>query len=191
MVGDLSVETISEGVHSGDASGIVADSFRVARQLLSRLEDPDTGRIVAKELQVEIPAGRLRQTEATVGFMGNEVWNKFPWIMGCNPVEQDNVQLALNRTWRPQLAVTGAEGLPDLVRNAVYHLQTFLAFTIIITPGFILTTAQLSAGNVLRPRTVLKLSLRVPPTLSAPAASAYVKELLEKVRNQAMLFFCD
>jgi hypothetical protein len=41
----LRVDVLREGVHSGDASGVVASSFRVARQLLSRIEDESTGRI--------------------------------------------------------------------------------------------------------------------------------------------------
>ena len=49
---------LTEGVHSGDASGIVPDSFRIARDLLSRIEDPKTGLIVAKEFTVNIPSVR-------------------------------------------------------------------------------------------------------------------------------------
>ncbi len=40
---DLTVSILKEGVHSGDASGVVPDSFRIVRLLLSRLEDPATG----------------------------------------------------------------------------------------------------------------------------------------------------
>lgn len=152
VVGDLSVQISTEGVHSGDASGIVADSFRIARHVLSRLEDPETGRILPPELHVEIPAARIAQVEATVAVMGDEVWNKFPFVPGARPVGDANVERALNRAWRPQLAVTGAAGLPPLA----------------------------SAGNVLRPSTTLKLSLRIPPSMPGPAASAVVKALLEK-----------
>jgi acetylornithine deacetylase/succinyl-diaminopimelate desuccinylase-like protein len=41
--GTLTVEVLDEGVHSGDASGIVPSSFRILRRLLSRLEDEETG----------------------------------------------------------------------------------------------------------------------------------------------------
>jgi len=41
--GTLTIEVLDEGVHSGDASGIVPSSFRILRRLLSRLEDEDTG----------------------------------------------------------------------------------------------------------------------------------------------------
>jgi hypothetical protein len=43
--GILRVEVLSEGVHSGDASGIIPSSFRIIRQLLDRLEDSKTGEI--------------------------------------------------------------------------------------------------------------------------------------------------
>lgn len=44
----LNVEVLTEGVHSGDSSGIVPDSFRIARDLLNRIEDSKTG-MCAKE----------------------------------------------------------------------------------------------------------------------------------------------
>lgn len=152
VVGDLTTETLTEGVHSGSASGVVPDTFRVARTLLDRLEDATTGRIIPPELQVVVSPSRYQEIAATVGFLGDEVWKSFPFAGTTKPPSTDNVELVLNRTWRPQLAITGAEGLPDLA----------------------------SAGNVLRPRTVLKLSLRLPPTLAAPPAGAFVKQLLEK-----------
>ena len=42
--GALTVTVLEEGVHSGDASGVVPSSFRVLRQLLDRVEDRDTGK---------------------------------------------------------------------------------------------------------------------------------------------------
>jgi hypothetical protein len=44
--GTLSVEVLTEGVHSGDASGVVPSSFRIARKLLDRVEDSATGRVL-------------------------------------------------------------------------------------------------------------------------------------------------
>jgi acetylornithine deacetylase/succinyl-diaminopimelate desuccinylase-like protein len=149
--GELTVEVLTEGVHSGDASGVVPDSFRIVRELLSRLENPATGEILPKELYVEVPAERIEQAKQCAEILGDEVFDKFPWIEGMRPVDADRVELILNRTWRPQLAVTGADGLPSLD----------------------------SAGNVLRPSTALKLSLRVPPTASGKKAGESVKRLLE------------
>lgn len=149
--GELSVEVLTEGVHSGDASGVVPDSFRIVRHLLSRLEDPRTGAIVPKELYAEVPAERVEQAKQCAEILGDEVFDKFPWIDGMQPVSDDKLELILNRTWRPQLAITGVDGIPALQ----------------------------SAGNVLRPGTALKLSLRVPPTSSGKKAGEFVKRLLE------------
>lgn len=149
--GTLRVQVLNEGVHSGDASGVVASSFRILRQLLSRLEDETTGRIKPQEFHVEIPAQRAEQARVASKVLGEAVYNKFPFVEGMRPVTDDLVELVLNRTWRPQLAVTGAEGLPPLA----------------------------DAGNVLRPQTAVKLSLRLPPTLDGTHAARVLKRLLE------------
>jgi acetylornithine deacetylase/succinyl-diaminopimelate desuccinylase-like protein len=151
MGGNLVVKVLEEGVHSGDASGVVASSFRILRQLLSRLEDEATGKIKPGELWCEVPADRVDQAKRAAGILGQEVWTKFPFVQGMKPVADDPVELILNRTWRPQLAVVGAEGLPALA----------------------------NAGNVLRPYTTAKLSVRVPPTVSAAKSAEVVKQLLE------------
>ncbi|MBU6248490.1 MAG: M20 family metallopeptidase [Xanthomonadaceae bacterium] len=150
--GELTVQVLEEGVHSGDASGVVPSSFRILRELLSRLEDPATGRIVPKELYVDIPAERIEQARHSTEVLGTAIYDKFPFVKGMQPVTEDLVELVLNRTWRPQLAVTGVDGMPPLD----------------------------SAGNVLRPKTAVKLSLRVPPTLNGSKAGDFVKQLLEK-----------
>lgn len=150
--GNLVVNVLTEGVHSGDASGIVASSFRILRSLLSRLEDEATGRILPSELHVEIPAERIAQARRTAEVLGTEVYDKFPFVEGLHPMAGDLTELVLNRTWRPALSVTGVGGMPALD----------------------------SAGNVLRPCTAVKLSLRLPPTLDAVKAGAFLKALLEK-----------
>jgi len=149
--GTLSVEILSEGVHSGDASGIVPSTFRVARQLLSRLEDQETGAILPSRLHVEIPAQRIAQAEVASEVLAEQVYGKFPFLDGVNPVAGQLGELILNRTWRPALEVTGADGVPAIS----------------------------DAGNVMRPVTALKLSLRVPPTLDAERASGELKQILE------------
>ncbi len=150
--GTLRVDVLQEGVHSGDASGIVPDSFRIARRLLDRLEDAATGVIGEAAFNAGIPAERIEQAHAAAQALGTAVYDKFPLQPGMRPVTGDLAELVLNRTWRPQLAVTGAEGLPPIA----------------------------SAGNVLRPGTALKLSLRLPPTLDAVRAGAHLKQLLER-----------
>jgi acetylornithine deacetylase/succinyl-diaminopimelate desuccinylase-like protein len=149
--GNLTVKVLEEGVHSGDASGIVASSFRILRQVLSRLEDEVTGEIRPRELHVEIPAQRVAQARRTAEILGSDVYAKFPLLAGMQPMNADLTELVLNRTWRPALSVTGVGGLPALD----------------------------SAGNVLRPCTAVKLSLRVPPTLNATRGGDFLKRLLE------------
>lgn len=148
--GNLSVKVLEEGVHSGDASGIVPSSFRLLRQLLSRLEDEKTGRILLDELHVEIPAERLEQARKAAEVLDTAVYDKFPMVEGLVPMHEDLAELVLNRTWRPALSVTGVDGMPPLS----------------------------SAGNVLRPHTAVKLSLRLPPTLDGKRAGERLKEVL-------------
>jgi acetylornithine deacetylase/succinyl-diaminopimelate desuccinylase-like protein len=150
--GNLTVRVLSEGVHSGDASGIVPSSFRILRQLLSRLEDEATGRIVVEEMHVDIPAERLTQASEAARVLDTAVFDKFPFLDGMVPMHEDLAELVLNRTWRPALSVTGVDGMPPLS----------------------------SAGNVLRPHTAVKLSLRLPPTLDGKRAGQLLQELLTK-----------
>ena len=148
--GNLIVNVLSEGVHSGDASGIVPSSFRILRQLLSRLEDEASGKIKIDGLFAPIPEDRLVQARKVAEVMGTAVYDKFPFVPGMTPMSADLTELVLNRTWRPALSITGADGLPPLD----------------------------NAGNVLRPSTAVKLSLRLPPTLDGEVAGAILQKLL-------------
>lgn len=147
----LRAGVLGEGVHSGGASGVAPSSFRVLRQLLARLEDAATGRLLLPELYVEVPADRLQQANAVAVALGDAVWRDLPLLDGVRPMGEDNLERVLNRTWRPTLSVTGADGLPPLE----------------------------SAGNVLRTHTALALSIRLPPTADAEAAFAAVRRTLE------------
>jgi acetylornithine deacetylase/succinyl-diaminopimelate desuccinylase-like protein len=157
--GVLRVEVLTEGVHSGDASGVVPSSFRVLRQVLERLEDSATGRLLPGIFHCDVPPERLTQARATAGILGDEVYKRFPWAhYDCGgatqsvlPTTTDPLQALLNRTWMPTLSVTGAEGFP----------------------------AMKDAGNVLRPYTAFKLSLRLPPLVEAATAVQALKTLLE------------
>lgn len=162
VVGELSVELISEGVHSGNATGIVADSFRVARHLLNRIENEETGEIQLSSLFCKIPQERIEQAALCAEVLGEAVYESFPFYPGVQPVGTDRQQLVLNRTWRPALAITGADGLPDIA----------------------------NAGNVLRPKTALKLSMRIPPEVCpAAAAGAIQAALTENPPYQAKVSF--
>jgi acetylornithine deacetylase/succinyl-diaminopimelate desuccinylase-like protein len=149
--GTLTVDVLNEGVHSGDASGIVPSSFRVARNLLDRLEDSASGWILSSAFHAQIPRERVEQAGAAAAIMGDIVFGKYPFAGGTAPMVGERDEAILNRTWRPALSIIGADGLPSIA----------------------------NAGNVLRPRTSLKLSLRLPPTVDAERATQDMKGLLE------------
>jgi acetylornithine deacetylase/succinyl-diaminopimelate desuccinylase-like protein len=157
--GMLKVEVLTEGIHSGDASGLVPSSFRIMRQVLDRLEDSATGRLLPASFHCEVPADRLAQAKVTAGILGDELFKRFPWAhYDCGgstqfalPTTTDPVEALINRTWKPTLSVTGADGFPALK----------------------------DAGNVLRPYTAFKLSLRLPPLVDADLAVQELKALLE------------
>ena len=157
--GTLKVEILTEGIHSGDASGLVPSSFRILRHVLDRLEDSATGRLLPASFHCEVPADRLAQAQATAAILGDELFKRFPWAhYDCGgstafalPTTTDPLQALLNRTWIPTLSVTGADGFP----------------------------AMKDAGNVLRPWTAFKLSLRLPPLVDAVAAVQELRTLLE------------
>ena len=130
---------LTEGVHSGDASGIVASSFRIARILLDRLEDAQSGEIKLESLNADIPRQRIAQARAAAAVLGSIVSVRFPFAGQTSAVDEDLTELLINRTWRPALSTTGAGGLPAIA----------------------------NAGNVLRPGTQLQLSIRTPPTVDA------------------------
>jgi acetylornithine deacetylase/succinyl-diaminopimelate desuccinylase-like protein len=151
LTGTLRVGVLDQGVHSGGASGIVPSSFRIARALLSRVEDELSGDILLEGLRVDIPEPRLEQVRAAAEILQEGVYQRFGLVGSTRPVATDPATLLINNTWRPTLCVTGAGGIPSLV----------------------------DAGNTLRPRTELKLSLRLAPTTDPAAAADLVRQTLE------------
>ena len=109
VAGTLRVDVLHDGVHSGSASGVVPDSFRIARAVLDRLEDPRTGRVLLDDLHVPVPADRQRQAEEAA----DDLDPSFPWHGGTRPVPASAVGRVLARTWEPTLTVIGAGGLPE------------------------------------------------------------------------------
>src|SRR5919198_1037861 len=94
--GTLTVQVLEEGVHSGDASGVVPSSFRILRTLLSRIEDEDTGEILPPAFAAQIPAGRLDEAKIAAKALGAEVYKKFPFVPGMQPMRDDPAELILN-----------------------------------------------------------------------------------------------
>jgi acetylornithine deacetylase/succinyl-diaminopimelate desuccinylase-like protein len=156
--GTLRVDILDEGVHSGDAGGVVPSSFRIARQLLDRIDDSRTGVVKSAAFACDVPAERLAQAKQAAQILGDTLWKRFPWSccddkrsLFSDPVTKDPVELILNRTWRAALAVIGADGLPALE----------------------------SSGNVQRPYTSLQLSMRLPPLVDGEDAANAMRSLLE------------
>jgi acetylornithine deacetylase/succinyl-diaminopimelate desuccinylase-like protein len=152
LTGRLRVRMLTEGVHSGMGTGIGATPFRVIQQLLARIENPVTGDLLIEDLYVEIPKDRRAQATAAARVLGASIAAKLPFAQGVQPLSNDPLELLINNTWRPTLAITGADGLPPIA----------------------------SAGNVLLPEISVKLSLRLPPTCDGPRAGAAVRAALER-----------
>lgn len=139
----LRVDIVREGLHSGDVSGMVPSTFRIARSLLSRIEDEATGQILLESCRVGVPPERVAEAHATAAEIG-PIADHYPFVPGAGPTSADGGEQLLARTWGAALSVIGADGLPPTSR----------------------------AGNVLRPSTTLKLSLRIPPTADPAAVAA-------------------
>ncbi|HEX4240410.1 MAG TPA: M20/M25/M40 family metallo-hydrolase [Steroidobacteraceae bacterium] len=152
LTGQLRVRVLTEGVHSGMATGIAPTPFRILEQLLARIEDPATGRILPGALKVALPDDRRRQIAATAQLLGEQFAAKIPWAPGARALSLDPAELIVANTWEPTLAVTGADGLPAIG----------------------------NAGNVLLPQITLKLSVRLPPGCDARAAQRAMQETLER-----------
>ena len=151
LTGLLHVRVLEEGVHSGMATGIAPTPFRIAEQLLARLESPINGTLLPDDLSVPIPQDRRAQIAAAARVLGETVAGKLPWAPGARAVSNDPIELLVNSTWKATLAVTGADGMPPTI----------------------------SAGNVLLPAITLKLSLRLPPTCDPTRAARAVQTALE------------
>jgi acetylornithine deacetylase/succinyl-diaminopimelate desuccinylase-like protein len=151
VAGDLTVEVLTEAVHSGDAGGMVPSTFSVLRLLLDRLEDARDGTILPRDLHVQIPRLRAEEAAQVARILGDTLVSGLPLHEGARPLAADATELILNRTWRPALEITGAEGLPALE----------------------------DAANVVRPVTSVRISLRIPPGCDPAAAAGRLKELFE------------
>ena len=137
--GVLTVTVLDEGVHSGAASGVVPSTFRVMRQLLDRIEDAATGEVLVAEANPSIPAHRRAEAAAMADALAGADGTYrigFPFVDGAGPVCV-GAEALLAHTWQPAISYTGIDGIPPVDK----------------------------AGNVLRPTTAVKLSVRIPPTV--------------------------
>jgi acetylornithine deacetylase/succinyl-diaminopimelate desuccinylase-like protein len=143
VVATVRVEVLTEGVHSGLAGGLVPSSFRLLRRLLSRIEDERTGEILLPELRAEVPAAVREQIRALVAELPGAAADDLPTVDGLVLAGNDDAERLINRSWSTALALTGMDGIPS-VRDG---------------------------GNVLRPFTEAKCSIRLPPTVDAAKAT--------------------
>lgn len=148
---DVTVDVLRDGIHSGNGGGIVPSSFRILRALMDRIERASDGAISLPEANVSIPPQIVAQARAAAAVLGTTTAAGFPFAGATRPMAEDPSELILNRTWRPQLEVIGAAGMPTLEK----------------------------AGNVLRPTTTLRLSLRLPPTARAAVVLKALRDALE------------
>ena len=103
------------------------------------------------ELSCQVPHQRIEEAKYAAHVLGNTIHTDFPFVEGAHAMNKDNVELLLNKTWRPTVSYTGAEGFPAIP----------------------------AAGNVLRPETKLKVSVRLPPHVKPEDAIPALKEALE------------
>jgi acetylornithine deacetylase/succinyl-diaminopimelate desuccinylase-like protein len=152
IAGNLTVRVLEHGVHSGSAGAIVPSSFRIARLLLDRIEDPATGDLRLPELRSEMPdgVGPAAQAMAEAVHQNFGEAPPFPVVAGLRLEADDPAERSLRAAWRGSLAVVGADGLPP----------------------------SETAGAVFLPFTTLRLVVRIPPTADADAAERALRGAL-------------
>ena len=150
VAGTLSVKVSSVGVHSGHGSGIMPSSFRLARQLLSRIEDENTGEIKPEWLHIDI-TDKMKEQAKKIVDMNSDSVDDFPLLDGVEKQVNDPLDIFLAMNLAPSLSIIGADGIPSIQ----------------------------DAGNVLRTNTDLKVSIRTPPGISADEVAKKVQALLE------------
>jgi len=147
---ELKVKFGDSGYHSGEVGGIIPETFRIVRTLLERIDSAATGQVV-EDFQVEIPEWARAEAERMAALSGAEMHSKYDYCEGGRPMDSDNLpEMYLNNTWKANLSIVGAAGLPDV--------------------GI--------AGNVVRESTTVKLSLRLPPSADPVATEARLIQLL-------------
>lgn len=150
----ITVRVLAEGIHSGGGGGLVPDSFRLLRQVLSRIEDEKTGEILLESCGVDVPPARRAEAETLLRELGETVLGHFPTVAGLRLANgKDAVGQLLARSWEAALAFVGIDGVP----------------------------AVADAGNVLRPFTEARIAMRIPPSASAEAVS---HELVGRLTNE-------
>jgi acetylornithine deacetylase/succinyl-diaminopimelate desuccinylase-like protein len=192
----LRVDVLREGVHSGDASGIVPSSFRLIRQLLSRVEDEGTGEILLDSLHASIPKERRQQARIAAEQLTDMVFRKFPFHGNTQPQKQglERQDKQPEHQFRERAEAEPANNAPsqevggvscrhDAGKQIGALAELVLARTwrpTLSVTGADGLPALADAGNVLRPSTALKLSFRLPPTLDGGHALETITHALTR-----------
>jgi acetylornithine deacetylase/succinyl-diaminopimelate desuccinylase-like protein len=155
LVFEIKVKVLSEQVHTGDAGGIVPESFTILRNLLNRIEDSATGDVI-EDFQVEVPEKNRKQIHEVAKSLKESVHTKFPFFgstvpmcAATDPVEAAE-ELLINNMWRTSITYVGADGLPQIP----------------------------NAGCFLRPETAIRISMRTAPTLDIQKAKQRIEAIL-------------
>jgi acetylornithine deacetylase/succinyl-diaminopimelate desuccinylase-like protein len=151
LIIDVTVDVLTEGVHSGAGTGIAPDSFMILRNILDRIEDSKTGK-VNEVFHVEIPQQRIDDCKKVADLKKEAILRHVKLVEGVKPVSDDFCELLLKNTWMPTICITGASGFPP----------------------------HETAGNVLRPSTTFRISMRLPPTLDAHKAADMLDEIIRE-----------
>ncbi|HVA06588.1 MAG TPA: M20/M25/M40 family metallo-hydrolase [Acidimicrobiales bacterium] len=142
LVVSVRIQVLTEGIHSGAGGGIVPSSFRILRRIMSRIEDETTGEILLPQLRGRGIPDPQRANLTAVAEEFPE--GAVPAVDGLHLMGDTQADRLIAKAWSAALEVTGMDGLP----------------------------AVRDGGNVLRPFTTAKFSLRLPPDVDARAAAA-------------------
>lgn len=144
--GILTVKTMTESMHSGLAGGVVPDSFRIARSLLDRIEDPVTGFVRIPEAHCDIAESITKSMEVMRDVDFRE---QFPLLPGVLAESDDDAELALRNFWKPCLTVTGAS-LPNPAKAGnVSRAQATLRLSLRLPPVVDAEKASLAMKKLL------------------------------------------
>ena len=149
----LRVDVLTHGVHSGSASGIIPSSFRILRNVLDQFENSNTGEL-PPQFSVDIPQDKYGQAKLLTDLNQGNIDFKFPILEGVESMGYSGFQNYINRIWKPQLSITGIDGLPSISK----------------------------AGNVLLPFTEVTCSLRLPPSKPAQQTKLDIQKFFDQVK---------
>lgn len=151
LAATVRIRVLENGVHSGNASGLVPDSFMILRSLLNRIENAENGEVLGDAFYACIPKERLTQLKRTSEVLADQYKAEFPWANGvvCSRYANTYDNL-LAKTWKPQLCTIGADGFPSLA----------------------------DAGNVMRSESAMRISMRIPAHVDTKKSADYLVRTL-------------